>query len=499
MLDIQSKVDKMLNLDNQWEQKTQKDQARVRGTLARLSAQDGYSAQDYADSSRTQEAESVEAAADTGKAEKSNPLNIYLKQDGSLVNPYINYQKVLDNPNVSRTAKGYITEATGLTETPSRSAAPDSGAAAGNRISSGGNKLGFISAKYETGGWNPGLVSSGSGDYGGVSYGIPQFSTNTGSAASFVKWLKQTDPEMGGYFGDAAPGSSAFGNAWKQVYEKYGDKFGEYQTQYAYDNMVQPLIKLAKEKTGIDYSRSPALRELVYSTAIQFGGGSLGLSALGNVRAGMSDKDIINASYDKKINNYKSFFQSSSNAVQESVKNRFVNERADVLSLLNQKTEAKQGTGAAKGSGAYTPGKRIADTASYHNDAAKGQCVWYVRGRVTEKLGKDTRAMGNANQMYYNAPAKAKVTAAAANLRPDMIVSYRYGTSSAGAKYGHVIYIEDVVGDTVYYTEGGSGYYKNGTDGVVKTASRQDIMNGVSAGGARIGSEVIGFIDAGAL
>lgn len=145
--------------------------------------------------------------------------------------------------------------------------------------------------------------------------------------------------------------------------------------------------------------------------------------------------------------------------------------------------------------GSYTPGTRIANTASYNNDAAKGQCVWYVRGRAKEKLGVDTGAIGNANQMYYNAKGSAKVTASAENIKPNMIVSYNKGTSPAGQSYGHVIYIEDVVGDTVYYTEGGSGYYQNGTDGVVKTATRQGIIDGVNTSGSRMGSEVLGFID----
>lgn len=45
---------------------------------------------------------------------ESGAQNPFLKKDGSLVNPYINYQKLLDNANVSRRAKSYITEATGL-------------------------------------------------------------------------------------------------------------------------------------------------------------------------------------------------------------------------------------------------------------------------------------------------------------------------------------------------------------------------------------------------
>ncbi len=143
----------------------------------------------------------------------------------------------------------------------------------------------------------------------------------------------------------------------------------------------------------------------------------------------------------------------------------------------------------------YTPGSRIANTSAYNNDAARGQCVWYVRGRAKEKLGVDTGAIGNANQMYVNARAEAKLPASKENIKPNMIVSYNKGTSDAGQSYGHVIYIEDVVGDTVYYTEGGSGYYKNGTDGVVKTATRQGILDGVNTSGGRMGSEVLGFID----
>lgn len=147
--------------------------------------------------------------------------------------------------------------------------------------------------------------------------------------------------------------------------------------------------------------------------------------------------------------------------------------------------------------GSYTDsvGKRVANTATYNNSAAKGQCVWYVRGRASEKLGKTVGALGNANQMWYNAKPEAQLTATADNIKPNMIVSYSKGTSSAGQKAGHVIFIEDVVGDTVYYTEGGSGYYKNGTDGVIKTASRQGILDGVNSNGGRMGSGVIGFID----
>lgn len=416
-------------------------------------------------------------------------INPFLDKNGNIFNRYINYQQALDNPNVTQKAKGFITQATGL----SQSSVPETkfeDVDISNLSKANNTGLGYISSKYEVGGWNPGRISSGKGDYGGVSYGIPQFSTKTGSADSFVNWLKETNPEIGQQFGNYKAGTSEFSKAWTDVNAKYGDNFGKLQTQYAYNKFVEPLVNFAKAKTGVDYTRSPALMELAYSTAIQFGGGELGLSALGNVNAQMSDKDIINASYDKKINNVGSFFKSSSKGVQNSVKNRFINERNDVISLLGA-SSPKIYTSGTK----YIPGTKVSDTNSYNNSAAKGQCVWYVRGRMKEKLGKDTGAVGNANQMWHNVGDRAKLPASADSIKPNTIASYQTGTSSAGAKYGHVIYIEDVIGDTVYYTEGGSSYHNKGTDGVVKTASKQGILNGINSNGSRFGSGLIGLID----
>jgi murein DD-endopeptidase MepM/ murein hydrolase activator NlpD len=289
--------------------------------------------------------------------------NPFLDRSGNLFNKYIDYQAVLDNPNVTQKAKEFISKATGLTSTPAKTENfsisigqfPVSGV---QTPETSNDKLGFISAKYESGGYNPGAISSGKGDYGGVSYGVSQFSTKTGSADKFADWLKKSNPKIGSYFGNAKAGTTEFSNAWKKAYADFGDEFANLQTQYSYDNFVKPLADLAKQKTGIDYNRSPALRELIYSTAIQFGGGNLGLSALGNVNANMSDKEIINASYDKKISNYKSFFSSSSRDVQESVKNRFANERNDVLALLDS-------SGTSNGAGFSNPLDNMSVTSNF--------------------------------------------------------------------------------------------------------------------------------------
>lgn len=51
-------------------------------------------------------------------------INPFLKKDGSLVNPHLNYQTLLNNPNISQTAKKYISQATGLSPTEKTTASP---------------------------------------------------------------------------------------------------------------------------------------------------------------------------------------------------------------------------------------------------------------------------------------------------------------------------------------------------------------------------------------
>ena len=200
-----------------------------------------------------------------------------------------------------------------------------------------GKILGHISAKYETGGWDPGKVSSGAGDYGGISYGLSQFSTTQGSAKAFVNWLATKNPTLGNYFTGLSPGTSAFGNAWKKCYADHPDDFANAQTEYTYEKFVGPWITKAKATCGIDFSRSMALKELAYSTAVQFGPAHM--KTLKNVTSNMTDADVINAVYNDKIANVGTYFRSSSSAVQAGVKSRFEREKQDLLALIGKDSE----------------------------------------------------------------------------------------------------------------------------------------------------------------
>lgn len=61
-----------------------------------------------------QKANTVFGTTPTSQTDTYNP---FLKKNGELLNPLLNYQKLLDNPNISQRAKNYITQATGLSPT----------------------------------------------------------------------------------------------------------------------------------------------------------------------------------------------------------------------------------------------------------------------------------------------------------------------------------------------------------------------------------------------
>lgn len=107
------------------------------------------------------------------------------------------------------------------------------------------------------------------------------------------------------------------------------------------------------------------------------------------------------------------------------------------------------------------------DNEKIYQRFAKGQCTWYAWGRYHEVHKKRIRF-------------KQKL-GLDAKLWPQLVVNCRMGTQprekavavSDLGQYGHLIFIEHVEGNTVYYTEAngdGNGLYDRGVDCVLKKA-----------------------------
>ena len=207
--------------------------------------------------------------------------------------------------------------------------------------------LGALSMKFETSGRGCGTVSGGQGDPGGISYGSYQMTSipKGGTAARFVK---HDDCPFRDRFAGLSPGTAAFSAAWKALADSDRDDFQAAQHDYIkrthFDLLVQKLI----DEDGINVlTRSRALQDVIWSTAVQHGGASkVPHNALAKVDLGVEepgfDEAFIKAIYAergrKRADGKLAWFPSASSAVQSGVANRFKSELADALKMLRDET-----------------------------------------------------------------------------------------------------------------------------------------------------------------
>ncbi|HKR14724.1 MAG TPA: LysM peptidoglycan-binding domain-containing protein [Pyrinomonadaceae bacterium] len=203
------------------------------------------------------------------------------------------------------------------------------------------DSLGELSAKYETGGRGPGTVSTGSGDPGGVSYGSYQMATKMGTVQRFV--AEPGFPWANDFKGLTA-GTAPFTACWKKIATDQTDAFQSSQHAFIKKSHYDLLAAKILSDDGLDVNtRSRALMDVVWSTAVQHGGGtSMIHKALANVSSKPADpgfdKELICAIYAergrKKPDGNLAYFSKSSPSVQAGVAKRFKSEEQDALAML---------------------------------------------------------------------------------------------------------------------------------------------------------------------
>lgn len=203
--------------------------------------------------------------------------------------------------------------------------------------------LGQLSVKYETGGRGAGTVSSGAGDAGGASYGSYQM-TSKPKGGTVARFVAQPDFEFAGKFDGLTPGSAGFTAAWKALAASNPDEFQTAQHDYIKRTHFDLLVRKLVDENDLDVTtRSAALQDVIWSTAVQHGGAT-GIPGKAFAKVSLEpqdagfDKAFITAIYAERGRKDASgalvYFKRNSAQVQAGVANRFRNELKDALAML---------------------------------------------------------------------------------------------------------------------------------------------------------------------
>ncbi|QJW48699.1 hypothetical protein HA075_25540 [bacterium BFN5] len=224
-----------------------------------------------------------------------------------------------------------------------------------------------LSAKYESHG-DPASISSGQGDLGGISYGIYQLSSKSGSVQAFLDFACAHSNELLANYGVILSqyeiNSGHFIEEWKNIGINDRDGFSQLQNEYAklvyFDRADQYLHSVGYEICN----KSVAMQAVLMSRAVQYSAGNmielfleavqrLGHPNLSYVNDRIFDKDMITNIYNFLIDECnhayelanglyhspKDWANGSFTVVKVGLRNRFINERNDALMMLGDNSD----------------------------------------------------------------------------------------------------------------------------------------------------------------
>ena len=212
--------------------------------------------------------------------------------------------------------------------------------------------LGSLAAKFESG--DKGAAAIGYDRTGGTSYGKFQISSRAGTMNRFLNYLSEQEPAWADRLRKSGPANTGSTRGqmpaeWAKIAAESPERFERLQTEFIKKDHYQPAREKIREMTGLDIEASkPALREALFSTAVQHGasGAARIFNAaidkfLNKPEAGQAaqagsksfDQALVSEVYNKRQHQ----FGGSTEAVRQSVRGRLSQEKDMVLAMLDKK------------------------------------------------------------------------------------------------------------------------------------------------------------------
>jgi hypothetical protein len=255
-------------------------------------------------------------------------------------------------------------------------------------------RLGQTSEQYESSGRGAGLISTGKGDHGGVSYGAYQLSTKEGTLKEYLDQSRYKTE-----FEGLEPKTPAFDTKWKDL-ARTDPGFAKDQHDFIGKSHYEAQMARLKE-SGVDLSgRGRAVQDLVWSTSVQFRnltpriveGGLIEKFGKGYELSRLSDRDIVEAAQDYKIAHNSALFKSSP-SWQPGLLRRAHAERDSLVSLASQ--EALLLTNGVVVSSAAPAGAHVGEhRPSVSNDHARRDLTYGDRGQDVRSYQERLSALG---------------------------------------------------------------------------------------------------------
>lgn len=212
-----------------------------------------------------------------------------------------------------------------------------------NKTTQNETRIGQLSARFESG--NEGISAIGYDRTGGTSYGKYQIASKPGSMDQFIKFLERENPNIAARLKSAGPADTGsrdgkMPQVWRSIAQEQPELFEDLQKRFISESHYQPALKGIKAAGYEVESLSPAMHEVLWSTAVQHGpSGAVRIFTQSANMVGISEGQSIGDQEEQQL--IKSIYElrgtlfgSSTAEIQASALRRMQDEKNLALAML---------------------------------------------------------------------------------------------------------------------------------------------------------------------